>query len=85
MPTQQQTRREQVDSIKELSVPILCVKHQDRFYILDGHARSLRAKEVELRFIQAIILSPEEEVDFGIVKTTQRMKLKKMEDVKIVD
>jgi len=44
VPTQSQIRRERVDSIKELLVPVACVKYECRFYILDGHARSLRAK-----------------------------------------
>jgi len=52
---------------------------------LDGHARSLRAKELGLKSIQAIILSPEVKIDFGIVKSVIEMKLESLEDIQIVE
>jgi len=85
VPTQPQTRKKQIDSIKELLVPIVCVRHQGKFYILDGHARSLHAKQLGLESVQAMILSPEEEIDFGIVRTAREMKLTKLEDIEIVE
>jgi len=85
VPTQFQIRRERIDAIKELLVPIACVKYEGRFYIWDGHARSLRAKELGLKSIQAIILSPEEKIDFGIVKSVIEMKLESLEDIQIVE
>jgi hypothetical protein len=84
VPTQSQIRRERVDSIKELLVPIACVKHEGRFYILDGHARSLRAKESGLEFVQAIILSPEVGIDFGIVKAVKEMNIRSLDDIQVV-
>ncbi len=84
VPTQSQMRRERIDSIKELLVPIACVKYEGRFYILDGHARSLRAKELGLEFIQAIILSPEVEIDFGIVKAVKEMNIRSLDDIQVV-
>jgi len=84
VPTQSQIRREQVDAIKELLVPIACVKYEGRFYILDGHARSLRAKKLGFKSIQAIILSPEVNIDFGIVKAVKEMSIRSLEDIQIM-
>jgi hypothetical protein len=85
VPTQSYVTRKQVDSIKELLVPIACVQEQDRFYILDGHARSIRAKEANLNTISCIILQPQAKVDFGIVKISMRMNLRGLEDLKILN
>lgn len=84
VPTQSQIRRERIDSIKELLVPIACVKYEGRFYILDGHARSLRAKELGLGSVQAMILSPEVNIDFGIIKVVKEMNIRSLEDIQIV-
>ena len=84
IPTQFQMRRERVDSIKELLVPIACVKYEGRFYVLDGHARSLRAKELGLDSVQAMILSPEVKIDFGIVKAVKEMNIRSLDDIQVV-
>jgi ParB-like chromosome segregation protein Spo0J len=85
VPTQSQIRKERVDSIKELLVPIACVKHEGRFYILDGHARSLRAKELGLESVQTMILSPEAKIDFGIVKAVKEMNIRSLEDIQVME
>jgi hypothetical protein len=85
LPTQSVVMKKQVDAIRELSVPILCIEYEDRYYILDGHARSLRAKQLELRSIWAMVLFPETRIDFGIVKTSEEMNLKSLKDIDIID
>jgi len=85
VPTQPYVTRSQVDLIEELLVPIACVQQQGRFYILDGHARSLHAKETGLKTIHSMVLEPQVEVDFGIVRTTKRMNLSGLEDIKVKD
>lgn len=85
IPTQPSVTRRQVDSIGELLVPITCVQQQGRFYILDGHARSIHAKEIGLKSIHAMVLDPEVEVDFGIARTTRRTNLRGLEDIKILE
>ncbi len=85
VPTESHIERGQIDSIRKLLVPIVCVRDEDRCYILDGHARSLRAKELGLSSIEAMILQPCKKIDFGIVKTAASMNLQNLEDVEIVD
>jgi len=85
VPTQNQVRKERIDAIKELLVPIVCIEYQGINYILDGHARSIRAKQLGSASLEAIILSPSVPIDFGVVKTTREMNLRSLDDVKIVE
>jgi len=85
VPTQSLIKKNQITPIKELRVPIACVKHEEKYYILDGHARSLRAKQLGHKTIQAVILSPKVQIEYGIVKTVKETNLKEIEDIKIVD
>jgi hypothetical protein len=83
VPTQSHVGKTQIDAIKELLVPIVCIHQEEKYYILDGHARSLRAKELGLDSIEAMILLPTIKINFGIVKTAEAMGLSQLEDVKI--
>jgi hypothetical protein len=85
VPTQSQVRKARIDSIKELLVPIVCIKYQGIYYILDGHARSIRAGQLGSASTEAIILPPSVPIDFGVVKTTREMNLRSLDDVKIVE
>ena len=85
VPTQSLVKKSQLGSIKELRVPIACIEHKGKYYILDGHARSLRAKQLGNKSIQAIILSPKMQIDYGIVKTVRETNLKEVEDIEIAD
>jgi hypothetical protein len=83
VPTQSYVGRAQVEAIKKLLVPIVCVCQGDKCYVLDGHARSLRAKELGQNSIDTIVLLPPHKIDFGIVKTAEDMGLHRLEDIEI--
>jgi len=85
VPTQPHVGKTQIEAIKTVLVPIVCIRYQEKFYILDGHARSLRAKELGLDSIETMILLPSKKIDFGIVKTAQAMDLRQLEDIKIME
>jgi IMP dehydrogenase len=82
--TQTHVGRLQVEAIKEVLVPIVCVEYKGRFYIVDGHARAYRAKQMDLKWIKATILLPAVALDFGIMKTANEMGLKNL-DLQIMD
>jgi hypothetical protein len=84
-PTQPEVLRRQINEINRLLVPIACIKHDNRYCVLDGHARCLRAKQLGMKSIQAIVLLPQIHVDFGIVRTAKEMKLESLEDITIVE
>ncbi len=85
VPTQPQVIKAQIDAIKELLVPIVCIRHQAKYYILDGHARALRAIQLGLVSLRAILLLPAVWIDFGVVKTAEELNLKSLEDVQILE
>jgi IMP dehydrogenase len=84
-PTQPQILKPQLEEIERILVPIACIAHKGEYYVLDGHARCIRARQLGLESIQAIILCPEVQVDYGIVKTAQEMKLQTLKDVTILN
>jgi ParB-like chromosome segregation protein Spo0J len=85
VPTQPQVIKAQINSIKEPLVPIACIQYQGKYYILDGHARSLRAKQLGQESTKAIVLLPPVNIDFGIVKTAKETNLKTLEDIRILE
>jgi IMP dehydrogenase len=85
VPTRSQVAKKQIAKIKNVTVPILCVRQGSKYYILDGHARSLRAKELGLDSINAMILLSTAKVNFGIIKTVEAMSLRQLEDVKVME
>jgi len=85
VPTQNCIAKAQIDAIVKLLVPIVCIRFGKKCYILDGHARSLRAKELGLNSIEAMILMSKTKKDFGIVKTAEEMGLHQLEDIVIMN
>jgi len=84
VPTQPLIEEARLDSIREILVPVVGLRHNERVYILDGHVRTLFAKRKGKQSIQAIILVPSKPVDYGVVKAAERMGLKSLEDIKIL-
>jgi IMP dehydrogenase len=85
VPTQSQVGKAQVDAIKTLLVPVVCVRYKGKYYVLDGHARSLRALQMGLESVDAMVLFPETPIDYGVAKTAKEMNLKSLKDIKTVD
>jgi hypothetical protein len=84
-PTQPEVLKTQIDGIRKLIVPIVCLEFDHRYFILDGHARCLRAKQTGLKSIQSIVLQPQIPVNYGIVKTAREMKLQSLNDIAITE
>jgi IMP dehydrogenase len=84
VPTQPHVSKAQVDAIEKLLVPIVCIKDGSKYYVLDGHARSVRAKELGLNSIAAMVLQSTEKQSFGIVRTAEAMDLHRLDDVKVM-
>lgn len=82
-PTQPQILKSQLERIENILVPVACIEHKGEYYVLDGHARCIRARQLGLKSIPAMILLPEIQVDYGIVKTAQEMKLETLDDVTV--
>jgi IMP dehydrogenase len=85
VPTQPQVGGKQISSINKILVPIVCIKHRGKYYILDGHARALKAKKMGLNRIRSVVLTPMMSVEYGITKTVDAMGLKSLDDMSIVE
>jgi hypothetical protein len=85
VPTQPYVGKTQIDAIKKLLVPIVCIHYGEKYFILDGHARSLRARELGLDSIETMVLLSTVKIDFGIVRTAESMGLRQLEDIKIME
>jgi len=85
VPTQPRVSKKQITSISKLVVPIICVMQGEKYYVLDGHARVLKAKGIGLSSISAVILTPKEEVSYGISRTVERMGISSIEDIEIIE
>jgi ParB-like chromosome segregation protein Spo0J len=83
-PTEPELLKSQIKAINKLLVPITCVKREDKYYVLDGHARCLRARQLGLESIEAIVLFPQIPVNFGIVRTAKEMGLCKLDDIHVI-
>jgi hypothetical protein len=83
-PTQPEVSKTQIERIDKVLVPIVCVEHNNKYYVLDGHARCLRAKQSDLKSIPAMILTPQISVNFGIVNTAKEMGIRTLNDITIL-
>lgn len=82
-PTQPQIMTSQLKGMKRIVAPIACIECNGEYYVLDGHARCIRARQLGSESIQAMVLQPEVHVNFGIIKTANEMKLKSLDDISI--
>lgn len=84
VPTQPMVDNTRLESMNEILVPIVCVAYRNRFYILDGHVRALAAKRDGHTSIHSIILLSKNEIEYGIVKTAEKMGLSNLNDIKVI-
>jgi IMP dehydrogenase len=84
-PTEPEVLKAQIEGIDKILVPIVCLEYNNKYYVLDGHARCLRAKQSGLKTIQAMILLPQIRVDFGIVNTAKEMGIRTLDDITILE
>jgi hypothetical protein len=82
-PTQPQIMTSQLKGMKRIVAPITCIESNGEYYVLDDHARCIRARQIGSESIQGIVLQPEVHVNFGIIKTAHEMKLKSLDDISI--
>ncbi|PKP51359.1 MAG: hypothetical protein CVT90_03045 [Candidatus Altiarchaeales archaeon HGW-Altiarchaeales-3] len=70
---------------KGLAEPIVVVKSSGGFVIADGHHRGVAAHKLGIEKINAYILIPDRDIKLGLEKEAERLNLKTVEDIKIID
>jgi len=84
VPTQPVIEEERLYPLREPSVPIACLESGGRYYILDGHVRSLSARLLGQSTISAIILWSKEINRFGVEKNSESLGLTSLGDIRIL-
>lgn len=85
VPTQPIVDKRRLNSIGKVIVPITCISYEDKYYIIDGHVRVMAAKRDGYLSIHSIVLLPTKKIEFGIVKTSEKMGLRGIDDIKIIE
>ena len=84
VPTQPVIEKERLYPLREPRVPIACLESSGRYYILDGHVRSLSARLLGQETVSAIILWSKEIRRFGVEKNSESLGLTSLRDVQIL-
>lgn len=70
---------------KSLVAPIVVARSRNRDIIIDGHHRVIAAKKLGMETVEAQVLVPDKEIEFGFEKTANSLNLKTIDDIEIVD
>ncbi len=68
-----------------LAEPLLVVHNGPRYILVDGHHRALAALRAGVENMHSYILKLEHEVELGLEKTAEKMGLKTLDDIEILD
>jgi len=69
-----------------LNEPLIVIKRQNGYLVVDGHHRIMAAKKLKMDSFKAIVLEPSDlNVKLGLEKTAERWGLKTLDDVKIIE
>lgn len=90
-PSQKEVYRDeligrQYELKRGLNEPLIVVKRQNGYLIVDGHHRAMAAKELGAKTIRAVVLEPNDmNVSLGLEKTAEKWGLRTLDDVKIIE
>ena len=90
-PTQKEVYRDeligrQYELKRGLNEPLIVVKREYGYLIVDGHHRAMAAKEMGAKTFRAIVLEPNNlQVPLGLERTADRWNLHKLDDVHIIE
>ncbi len=68
-----------------LAEPLLVIQNGNRYVLVDGHHRALGASRAGVEKMHAYVLKLEREIELGLEKTAEKMGLKKLEDIEVLD
>ncbi|ADB58347.1 CBS domain-containing ParB/RepB/Spo0J family partition protein [Archaeoglobus profundus] len=70
---------------KGLAEPIVVIRKDNRYYLVDGHHRAIASLKIGQKLLDAYILNVPENVELGIEKLVRRKGIKSLKDVEVVD
>lgn len=90
-PTQKEVYRDeligrQYELKRGLNEPLIVIKRNYGYLIVDGHHRVMAAKELGMKTFRAVVLVPNDmNIALGLEKTADRWGLHNLDDVKIIE
>ncbi|NYT05481.1 MAG: CBS domain-containing protein [Methanomicrobiales archaeon] len=70
---------------KGLAEPLIVVKRPGRFILVDGHHRTVAAKRLGFKMLDAYIIEIDEDIELGMEKTAKALNLRTLDDIKVLD
>ena len=70
---------------KGLADPIVVIKKDGRYYLVDGHHRAVASLKVGQKKLEAYVLEVPENVELGMEKLIKRKGIKSLKDVEVVE
>jgi IMP dehydrogenase len=91
LPTQKEVYMDeligrQYEIKRGLNEPLIVVKRNNGYLIVDGHHRVMAAKRLGAKTFNAIVLEPNDlDVKIGLERTAEKWGLHSLDDVKIIE
>ncbi|TQS83559.1 transcriptional regulator [Candidatus Methanomassiliicoccus intestinalis] len=89
-PTQKEVyadelRGRQYEIKRGLVEPLIVIRKDGYYVLVDGHHRVLAAKEMGVKQFQAFVLEPEHDIELGMEKSADEMGVKTIDDIRIIE
>lgn len=68
-----------------LAEPIVVIKKDSRYYLVDGHHRVIAAAKLGIKELEAHIIEVPSDVELGIEKLVRKKGLKSVKDIEIIE
>ena len=68
-----------------LAEPIVVIKKDSRYYLVDGHHRVVAAAKLGIKELDAYIIEVPENIELGIEKLVRKKGLKSVRDIEIIE
>lgn len=70
---------------KGLAEPVIVVRRPGKWIMVDGHHRAIAAKRLGIKNLDAYIITFTEDMELGLERTAQSMKLFSLDDIQVMD
>ncbi|MCP1662037.1 MAG: CBS domain-containing protein [Methanocalculus sp. MSAO_Arc1] len=70
---------------KGLAEPVIVVRRPGKWIMVDGHHRAIAAKRLGIKNLEAYIINIDEDIQLGLERTAQSMKLYTLDDIQVLD
>ncbi|WP_373839443.1 CBS pair associated ParBc domain-containing protein [Methanospirillum sp.] len=70
---------------KGLAEPVIVIKKPSRHLLVDGHHRSVAARRLGIKILEAYIIEIRENIELGLERTAKALNLKSIDDILIMD